>query len=84
MITITVNPPKNNPTVFDKLFIRQQVEDNRTEALLAEKLEAVGMIRADFEKMPYSYRKSLTKEAELQARQEVRQYPLDTWAIGEN
>ena len=82
MIKITITPPKNNPHIFEKLEMRQQVEDKMAAALLRERLEADGMSKDEFELMPYSYRKSLITSAEDEAWHRVRQQPLDDWFVG--
>ena len=82
MITINITPPKQNPHIFEKLAMRQQVEDKMVDAMLNEHLEAVGITRQHFKRMPYSYRKSIIRLIEDKAWHKVRQQPLDDWFVG--
>ena len=82
MITIKVEAPSSNPSIFNKLEKRQQVEEKMVDAMLSEHLEAVGMTRQDFKRMPYSYRKSILQPLENEAWHRVRQQPLDDWFVG--
>ena len=82
MLTIEVKAPSSNPTIFEKLEMRQQVEDKMALALLNERLEANGMSKGEYELMPYSYRKSLITSAEDEAWHRVRQQPLNDWFVG--
>ena len=84
MITINITPPKQNSHIFEKLAMRQQVEDKMVDAMLSEHLKAVGMTRQDFQKMPYSYQKSIIRPLEDEAWHKVRQQPLDDWFVGQN
>ena len=82
MITINITPPKQNPHIFEKLAMRQQVEDKMVDAMLNEHLEAVGMNGQDFRRMPYSFQKSILRPLENEAWHKVRQQPLDDWFVG--